>query len=101
MVLVAALAFPLPLILAVILGIRAGRSDPQTPRAFWVAAGWAVAWQTAIVFLWHALWTTSLLPAGWADIFRSAVSWTAGTALLWLPVLMIALVLRAMKARRE
>jgi len=101
MVLIASLAFPVPIVLAVLLGLWAGRSDPQTPRDFWIAAAWAVAWQVAAVFLWHALWVTSLLPASWLDTFISAGSWTLGTGLIWLPLLMITIVLRAMKARRE
>ncbi len=96
-----ALAFPVPLAVAVVLGLRAGRAHLATPKAFGVAAAWAVAWAVAWVFLWHALWLTSVLPAPWSDTVQSAFSWTVGTGALWLPVLVITLVLRALKTRRE
>lgn len=95
------LAFSVPLITALTLGLRAGKRDPQSIRDFWVLAAWAVAWAVGIIFLWHCLWITSALPAPWFDTVKSGFYWTLGTGAIWLPVLMITFVLRAMKARRS
>lgn len=96
-----ALAFPVPLLIAVFHGYRGGRSDPQTIREFAIRAGFEVAWSTVLIFLYHALWIATIVPAHWHDTARSALSWTLGTGAIWLPLLMITFVLRAMKARRE
>ncbi|MEM6306501.1 MAG: hypothetical protein AAF701_00780 [Pseudomonadota bacterium] len=95
------LAFPIPLILAILLGLRAGRTDPQTPRDFAITGGYYLLWAIALVFTWHALWITSLIPAPWTDTVRSAGQWVLGTATIWGPVYGITYVTRALKARRD
>ena len=53
-------ALPFPVLVALYLGLRAGRRDPQGFREFWREVAVAVAWALSVVFLWHCLWITSL-----------------------------------------
>ncbi len=95
------LSFGMPVLIAIFFGWRAGRDDPQTRREFVISAGWALAWCAAAVFLWHALWVSAMVPGPWTATVRSCFMLTGLTALLWLPLLMISYVARALKARRS
>lgn len=94
-------AFLAPLIFAVLIGWRGGRDGPTTSREFLISAGWALAWGAAVIFLWHAIWLFSLSGARWGRIAADAGYWTLLSGALWLPVLMIAYVIRAQKRLKE
>lgn len=94
------LAFPLPLLIALALGRRAGLRDPQGVKEFWREAFIFLTWASVLIFLWHCLWITSLLEAPWQGTIMSGAVWTLGTGAIWLPVLMISYVFYALQARR-
>ena len=93
-------ALPFPVLVALYLGWRAGRRDPQGFREFWTHAAAALAWGFAVVFLWHCLWITSLIPASWQETALSGAIWTLGTGAVWVPILMIFYVITALKIQR-
>ena len=93
-------ALPFPVLVALYLGWRAGRRDPQGFREFWTHAAAALAWVFAVVFLWHCLWITSLIPAPWQETALSGAIWTLGTGAVWVPILMIFYVITALKIQR-
>lgn len=93
-------ALPFPVLVALYLGWRAGRRDPQGFREFWTHAAAALAWGFAVVFLWHCLWITSLIPAPWQETALSGAIWTVGTGAVWVPILMIFYVITALKIQR-
>jgi len=95
------LAFPLPLLIALILGRRAGMRDPRGVAEFWREGAVALAWASVTIFLWHCLWITSLLPAPWQDTLVSGAMWSLGTGAVWGPFLMTCYVICALKARRD
>lgn len=95
------LTFVPSLIVALLLGWRGGKSDPQTPKDFLRSAAYYVAWCIMLVFVWHALWITSLVPSVWQDTVRSAFNATVFSAVIWVPALMITYVLSALRARRS
>jgi hypothetical protein len=94
------LALPLPLLIAVISGCRAGLRDPQGAGEFWREGAVALAWASVSIFLWHCLWITSILPAPWQDTLVSGAIWTVKTSAVWAPLLVIFYVLYAIKAQR-
>ncbi|MEO0358851.1 MAG: hypothetical protein AAF386_11275 [Pseudomonadota bacterium] len=99
--LLAALSFPVPILVAILFGWRAGSTNPQSPEEFLRAGAFYLAWLLSLVFLWHALWLTSLVPAQWQDTLRAGTSWTLGTGAIWLPIFVIVYVMRAMRERRK
>ena len=94
------LALPLPLLIAVFSGCRAGLRDPQGAGEFWREGAVALAWASVSIFLWHCLWITSILPATWQDTLVSGAIWTVKTSAVWAPLLVIFYVLYAIKAQR-
>lgn len=96
---IAVWGFSVPILAAILIGLWAGRTDPQTPSEFGVTAVWAIVWVAGITLLWQALWISALLPAPWYDTLTSAFYWTLGTGTIWLPVLMISFVARALARR--
>ena len=94
-------ALPFPVLVALYLGFRAGRRDPQGFREFWQEMAVAAAWAFSVVFLWHCLWITSLVPAPWQETAVSGAIWTAATGAVWLPVLVICYVITALKIRHK
>ena len=95
------LSLSFPVLAALFLGRRAGRRDPQGIGGFWQEAAVALAWAVVVVFLWHCLWITSLVPARWQETALSGAIWTAATGAVWLPVLVICYVITALKIRHK
>ena len=95
------LGFPVPFFVATFLGMRAGARDPQSGPEFCNETVIALAWAVALIFLWHCLWITSLMPGPWQSTITSGALWTLGTGVIWLPTLMITYVVRALYARRS
>ena len=94
------LSLSFPVLAALFLGRRAGRRDPQGIGEFWQEAAVALAWAFVVVFLWHCLWITSLIPAPWQATTLAGVIWTVATGAVWLPALMICYVITALRIRR-
>ncbi|MDC1521192.1 hypothetical protein N8446_02645 [Planktomarina temperata] len=94
------LSLSFPVLAALFLGRRAGRRDPQGIGEFWQEAAVALAWAFVVVFLWHCLGITSLIPAPWQATTFAGVIWTVATGAVWLPALMICYVITALRIRR-
>jgi len=90
-----------PLAAGLLIGWRGGRDGPQSPGEFARSCGFALAWGTAVVFLWQALWLFSASGAGLARIATDAGYWTVISALIWAPALVIAYVIRARRRLAE
>lgn len=94
------LSFPIPIFIAVLLGWRAGRTDPQSAGEFVRAGLFYCTWALMLIFMWHGLWIVTLVPAHWQDTARSATNWTIGTGAIWLPVYGITYVWKALRTRK-
>ncbi|WP_420861145.1 hypothetical protein [Algirhabdus cladophorae] len=95
-----AFTFLVPILIAVVIGWRGGARALDGVSELLIALAWAMAWCTAVVFLWQALWIASLSGAGMAILMQDAGFGTLVSAAFWLPALVITYILRAMRVRR-
>lgn len=85
-----------PLILGAVIGWSSGKSPPETSGQALAGIGKALGWSFASVFVFELAWVGMLDGFG----LWSPFVWTVVTGMYWLPVTVIAYILRAAWERR-
>lgn len=92
-----------PVAIALWLGLWQARRPAMTPAEFCKDVGTALAFAAALIFMLHMVWLGAAMLAaeGVRELGRQALGWTALTATLWVPALVISYIIRAMRERRQ
>lgn len=89
-----------PVVIAGVIGWRSAKTPPETRGAALRAIGRVLAWSAAAIYLFHLAWLGLSVPSGGLDFWPPFV-WMFLTAMFWIPVAVIAFILRAQREMRE
>ncbi|MEM9432456.1 MAG: hypothetical protein AAGA12_00935 [Pseudomonadota bacterium] len=103
MIATAAIAWVGPMIIACFVGLWMGKRPASSAAEFGTAMMFATLWCAMAVFMLHMIWLGALMMSdgGIAQLGSWAWYWTWVTGFIWVPIMVIAYILRARREMRQ
>ncbi|WP_298257867.1 hypothetical protein [uncultured Litoreibacter sp.] len=103
MIWLAVATWGLPVLLAGAAGYWHGRRPAQTLREFATDVGYMLMMVSPVVFIFHIIWLRAVMVAegGVQGLGYWSMYWTALTAVIWLPFMVVCYILRSKRGEES